>query len=191
MALVKINDTPIDDNDGFMFSSAEEWQGVICKSPGKLQRLLNSLKHGVQLHYISDGDWSTHDLVMSLIQQYQPAELFISTYAIRELPVRQLIMAMQRKEIIGINMLLDHRVKARTPEVLQLATMNLNKIVLASVHAKVTVIKSPAGSVTICGSANWTQNPRIEQGVITLDNSCADFHISWIQKQLDNGCIFD
>lgn len=191
MALVTITDIPKQDDENFIFSSNEEWQGVICKSPGKLQRLLDSLKPSVQLHYISDGDWSIYDLVMSLIQRYRPAELFISTYAIRELPVRQLIMAMHRKEIIGINMLLDHRAKARTPEVLQLAIMNLNRIVLTSVHAKVTVIKSPVGCVTICGSANWTQNPRIEQGVITLDNGCAEFHISWIQKQLENGGIFD
>ena len=69
--------------------------------------------------------------------------------------------------------------------------MNINKIVMTSIHAKVTVIRSPAGSVTITGSANWTQNPRIEQGVITLDPACADFHISWIKKAMENGELFN
>lgn len=191
MALVTINtDESREDDSSFFFEEEDNWQGVICKSPDKLQRLIAALQPGKLVHYISDGDWSTHDLVMSLLQTYKPAELFISTYALRELPVRQLILAQQRKEVTGINMLLDYRAKARTPEVFQLASMNVNSIVLTSIHAKVTVIKSEAGTVTISGSANWTHNPRIEQGTISLDKGCGEFHISWMKKVMENGELF-
>lgn len=190
MALVTIVDK-IEEDEPFLFSATESWGGVICKSPDKLQRLIDAVKPGKTVHYVSDGDWSMHDLVMSLLQQYKPAELFITTYALRELPVRQLILAQDRKEITSINMLLDYRAKARTPEVFQLASINVNRIVLTSIHAKVTVIKSAAGTVTICGSANWTQNPRIEQGIISLDEDCGAFHISWIKKALNNGELFN
>ena len=139
---------------------------------------------------MSDGDWSMHDLLMELVKQYQPAELYITTYALREFPVRQLIMAMDRKEISSVNMLLDYRAKARTPEVFQLASMNMNKIFLTSIHAKVTVMRSAKGSIAIVGSANWTQNPRIEAGVISLDDEVAKFHINWIEKIMDNAEIF-
>lgn len=191
MALFEIKtDSQPGDGSTFFHATAEKWAGVICKSPDKLQRLLNALQPEHSIHYISDGDWSTHDLVISLLQKYQPAELYISTYAIRELPIRQLVMAQQRKELSAVYMLMDYRAKARTPEVFQLASMNVEKIALTAVHAKVTVIKSPSGCATITGSANWTSNPRIEQGVISLDQDCAEFHISWIKKAIDNGELF-
>ncbi len=159
---------------------------VLCKNPHKLERLT-----GKSTHYISDGDWSMHDLVMQLLQTYKPAELFITTYALREFPVRQLILAQERKELLCVKMLLDYRAKARTPEVFQLAEMNMNKIYLTSIHAKVTVLRSAAGCVSIVGSANWTQNPRVEAGVITLDKNVAEFHINWIEKIMDNAEIFN
>lgn len=191
MAFVKTKiDAPADDADEFLFSSSEISDLVICKSPEKLQILLNSIAPGKQIHYVSDGDWSMHDLVMLLLKRYQPADLFITTYALREIPVRQLIMAAERKELVSVNMLIDYRAKSRTPEVFQLASMNINKIYLTNVHAKVTVLRAPGGSISIVGSANWTQNPRIECGVISTDISLANFHINWIEKVMSNAEIF-
>lgn len=190
MALVKTGEI-ISADDHLLHDEPELSHHVICKSPDKLLRLINSLKPGRLSHYVSDGDWSMHDLVTELLKKYQPAELYITTYAIREFPIRQLILAQDRKEITAINLLMDYRAKVRTPEVFHMANFNANRIGLTSIHAKVTVIKSPKGSVTIISSSNWTQNPRIEAGVITLDESSAQFHIDWITKKLDNGEIFD
>lgn len=164
---------------------------VICKSPDKLKRLLECISKNIHTHYVSDGDWSTHDLIMQLLQEYKPAELFLTTYAIREFSIRQLIMAMDRKELLSINLLLDYRAKVRTPEVYQLASMNMNKIYLTAIHAKVTVLRSCKGCVTIVGSSNLTSNPRIEAGVISLDDNVANFHINWIQKVMENAEIFE
>lgn len=163
---------------------------VICKGPEKLQKLLQLITGHSSVHYVSDGDWSMHDLTMELLKRYAPAELFITTYALRELSVRQIILAQQRKEIISANMLLDYRAKVQIPEVYQLASNNLNKINLVKIHAKVTVIRGAKGSVSIVGSANWTTNPRIECGVVSMDKGLADFHINWIQKIMENAEVF-
>jgi hypothetical protein len=128
---------------------------------------------------------------MQLLKQYKPADLFMTTYAIREFPIRQLTMAMDRKELLSVNMVLDYRAKVRTPEVYQLANMNVNKIHLSAVHAKVTVMHSCKGCITIIGSCNLTSNPRIEAGVITMNEDVAAFHINWIQKLMDNAEIFE
>lgn len=175
----------------FVFTSEEITEMVICKGPEKLQVLLNSIEKNKQIHYVSDGDWSMHDLVMCLLKKYYPADLYMSTYAIRETPIRQLIMAMERKELLSVQMLLDYRAKTRTPEVFQLASLNANKIFLTNVHAKVTVLRSAAGSITIVGSSNWTSNPRIEAGVVSLDDWVAEFHTNWMQKAMDNAEIFN
>lgn len=190
MALVKTSEI-ISEDDVMLNNETGLSHHVICKSPDKLLRLINSIHPGNITHYISDGDWSIHDLVTELLKKYQPAELYITTYAIREYPIRQLILAQDRKEISAIYLLMDYRAKIRTPEVFHMANFNVNRIGLTSIHAKVTVIKSPKGFVTIISSSNWTQNPRIEAGVITLDESSAQFHIDWIMQKLNDGEIFE
>lgn len=164
---------------------------VICKSPEKLKSLLAAIEPGKTVFYISDGDWSMHDLVMELLKKYQPADLFISTYALREYPVRQLILAIDRGEINSLNMLLDYRAPVRTPEVFEMAKMNCSRIGLINIHAKITVIESPQGCVTITGSANWTKNPKVESGTISCSPDIAHFYRETLKSLLDNAPVFD
>jgi hypothetical protein len=191
MAFVKTSIAGSQPEDPFFIPGDRDEDFVICKSPDKLKSLLSALKKDKQLHYISDGDWSLHDLIMELLKEYKPAELYLTTYAIRELAIRQLVMAMERKELLSVHMIADYRAKVRTPEVYQLAHMNMNKICLHSIHAKVTVIRSAVGCVTILGSCNLTSNPRIEAGVISQNVDIANFHINWINKIMDNAEIFE
>jgi hypothetical protein len=190
MAFVKTNKVEQSKDEDFFIAGSGNEDFVICKSPDKLKRLLSALHPDRDVHYISDGDWSLHDLIMQLLKEYRPAELFLTTYAIREFSIRQLIMAMDRKELTAINMLLDYRAKVRTPEVYQLANMNVNKICLMAIHAKITVMRSPKGCVTIVGSTNLTSNPRVEAGVISLNPGVAAFYINNIQKLMNNAEIF-
>ena len=180
---------PVATGDHF-FSASAKADFVVCKGPQKLKLLLDQLQPGKVTFYLSDGDWSMHDLVMQLIKRFQPAELYITTYALREFSVRQLILAIDRKEITAVNMLLDYRAPIRTPAVHTMAAMNF-KIFLLSVHAKVTVIRSPAGCVTITGSANWTTNPKLESGVISLDPELAAWYIENIKKVMADAKIFE
>lgn len=163
---------------------------VICKNPDKLKRLLSAIYQNKNVHYVSDGDWSMHDMLNELTKIYSKATLYITTYAIREFAIRQMITGLEDKRIEQVNMLLDYRAKTRTPEVYQLASMNLTKIFLTSIHAKVCIIKSPAGYISIVGSANWTQNPRVECGVISTEKNTALFHIEWIEKLMNNAELF-
>lgn len=179
------------DENTFLHSSGQSEDFVICKNPEKLAALLSKLNKEKQLHYVSDGDWSTHDMINQLLKQLKPAELYLTTYAIREFSIRQIVLAMERKELISVNMIADYRAKMRTPEVYQLAANTMNKICLHSIHAKVTVLRSPYGCATIVGSSNLTSNPRIEAGVISLDPEVANFHINWITKIMENAEIFE
>lgn len=163
---------------------------VICKNPDKLKRLIGTIETRKTVHFVSDGDWSMHDLVIELLKKYNPADVYITTYALREHSVRQLLLAQQSGHIKSVCMILDYRAKVRTPEVFQLASMNFNKIHLFGIHAKVTVISSEVGEISIIGSANWTSNPRVECGIITMDTKAATFHKSWISKICEHAEIF-
>ena len=193
MGLFKIGDLnqPADQVGEFLFLSEDNSDFVVCKSPDKLRKVLASLEVEKMVEFVTEGDWSLIDMVMQLLKKYQPADLFIATYAIREFPIRQLILAQERQEIKSINMLLETRAKVRTPDVYHMASMNVNKICLTDLHAKATVIRSPAGSVTITGSQNYTANPRLENGMISLSEKRAKFNINWIQTKMNNAEILD
>ena len=192
MALLEFNST-IDNKPDMsaVFSvSTQQENAVICKSPGKLKLLLDKIIPGTSIHYVSKGDWSMHDLVMQLINKNSPAEVYLSTYAIRETPLRNLIIAQQKGLITSLNMLIDYRAKVRTPEVYQLAKINANKIFLIAIHAKVCVIKSENSTISIVTSSNWTTNPKIEAGVVSTDKTIGNFHIDWMVQTMNNAEIF-
>ncbi len=181
---------PANDDQDELIIDDEAEDFVICKNPEKLQLLLKAIEGGKSVHYLSKGDWSMHDLISQLLQKFNPAELFITTYALREFAVRQIILAQDAGKLTAVNMILDYRAKIRTPEVFQLASQNINKICLYGIHAKVTVLKSDKGCITIVGSANWTSNPRVECGVVSMNKNLAEFHINWIKKIMENAEVF-
>ncbi|HRN79980.1 MAG TPA: hypothetical protein PKY29_04475 [Ferruginibacter sp.] len=184
MALVKINS--ISDaatiNNHFVTVQVNE-HTVVCKAPEKLKVLIDALQPNCCTHYVSDGYWSMHDLVMSLLKKYnQPADLYITTYAIREYAVRQLLFAAESGLLKKINLLVDYRAKVRTPEVFQLIENVMSEVFLTRVHAKVCVIKLPDLIISIVGSSNWTTNPKIEAGTISLNKEVGEFNIKWITE---------
>lgn len=191
MALIKtgIKEEKLSAGD-FIHASKSNDDFVVCKRPDKLKLLLEKIKTENNIHFISSGDWSMHDLLTELLNDHGPAELYFTTYSIREFAVRQILNAIEAGKITAVTLLLDYKARARTPDVFILAEMNFNKIYLTSVHAKVTVLKTAIGYITIVGSANWTTNPRIEAGIISKDEAAGKFHIDWINKTLENAQLF-
>lgn len=163
---------------------------IICKSPAKLKTLVDSMLQATTIQFVSDGDWSMHDLFNALLPHYAPCELWFSTYTISEFAIRQIVQAQLKKDLLSVHMLIDYRAKVRTPEAFHLAENNVNRIRLTPCHAKVMVIRSNKGCISVVCSANWTKNPRIEAGVISRNEQLAAFHIDWLNKTLDNADIF-
>lgn len=192
MAIIEIGGTKDDivEASEFLYEDAEALDFVLCKSPDKLKLLLEAIQSGKQIHFVCNGDWSLHDLLVELLKEYAPASIYLTTYSIKEFAVRQLINAIEKKQLIGVTLLLENRSTSRNDSLYQMAQENFCKIGLTSIHAKITVIESPKGFITINGSQNLTSNPRIETGVISTSEKLAKFHIDWIQKCIDNVEIF-
>jgi hypothetical protein len=53
------------------------------------------------------------------------------------------------------------------------------------------VIENDEWSITINGSANYTNNPRIEAGCIIPLKASAEFHRKWILELLEKGEPFE
>lgn len=56
---------------------------------------------------------------------------------------------------------------------------------IANSHAKVYALTNGADHITVSGSGNWSDNPRIENYIISNSKERFDFHLSWMQKIAD------
>ena len=167
---------------------------IICrlgKASKKVSEVIGNVKMGESIHYASIGDWSMHDLLFHLLKQTGPAKVYISTWSVSENAVRMLIDKMNNGEITKMSAVFDWRVKMRRPEAFELAKFNISDIRLTTCHAKVTVIENDEWNISIVGSANYTNNPRIESGVISCDKTASGFHKFWITEEIKVSDPFD
>ena len=163
----------------------------LAKATQALVDAIPSIEKGESIHYVSMGEWSTHDLIAHLLKFTGPAHLYACTWSITEHPIRQLVRMGSAGELISINMLMDWRTKVRCPEALQLARANFAEIKVANCHAKVSVLQNDDWKISIVGSANYTNNPRIEAGVIVDDEQIAAFHKEWISAEMAGANPFE
>lgn len=190
MGYVKLKSGEAKDEEKMFEAFTGDNHTVICRKPKKLERLVNAIEYGKSVHYLSDGYFSLHDLVITLVKKYAPVKVYFSTYAIRELPCRQLMMCRRDKLITSIYCVIDYKAQVRSAEVKAMAELNFDYIALRPIHAKVCVIQNEKISLSITGSSNWTVNPKVEAGVITECKKVAEFHKLWIRKMIANEPVF-
>ncbi len=157
---------------------------VLGKALSRVQEVIGTVTMGESLHYVSIGEWSMHDILFHLLSQTGPADVYIATWSVSEDAVRQLIQKVTDGSITRLYGILDWRVKVRRPEAFELARFNVADLRLTTCHAKVTVIRNEAWGIAIVGSANYTNNPRIEAGVIACDFDVASFHQDWMASEI-------
>ena len=157
----------------------------------RAKEVIGQISHDETIHYVSAGEWSAHDLLFHLLEQTGPAVVHIATWSITENPARQLVKRLNSGQIVKLNIIFDWRVKVRCPAAFELTKFNSADVRLTTCHAKVTIIENEEWQVAIVGSANYTNNPRIEAGVIACDKRIADFHKNWILQELKNSNPFD
>lgn len=152
----------------------------------KLEDTLTLLKDGSCIHWVSDGDWSMHELMIGVLRLAGPAELFISTYAVTEMPARMIADLVQQKVIKKLYCILDKRIDVRSASAFNVVKSACTRLELVNTHAKVTVIMGKKLNVAVICSANYTTNRRYECGVIIADREVAEFHKNWILYAIDN-----
>jgi hypothetical protein len=159
---------------------------------GALESLENTLplplKQDAFYTYVSRGEWSHWELVAYLLQQYAPCTICFCTWSISELSARKLAEWLENGLLTQITALVDYRSKNRHPAAYHLASQHIARMRVTNCHAKVTVLhSSTTGYITIIGSANWTENPRIECGTIITREEVGVQHTLWIEETIENG----
>jgi len=164
---------------------------ALGKARERLSDVIGKIEQNQTIHYVTAGDWSTHDLIFYLTEQIGPVHLIGATWSISEPACIQVINALNAGKILSMRFIFDWRVKVRSPKALQLAKMNMNDIRLTTCHAKVSVLYNQNWIVCINGSANYTNNPRIESGMICTIPEIGLFHKKWIIEELHKSFPFE
>jgi hypothetical protein len=156
-----------------------------------LNDLIGKIEKGTSIHYASVSEWSQHELLRHLLNQTGPAKVWIATWSMSEPGATQVLQLCNEGMITQISCVFDWRIKIRCVVAHQIAKFNFAQIHLTTCHAKVTVIETDNFNISIVTSANYTNNPRIEAGVITESKEIADFHKAWIIETLNNSKPFE
>ena len=157
---------------------------VLAKAREQL-RVLGELKPGEDIHFASRSAWSMHDLLFYLLEQTGPAKVTLATWAISEQAVRMLLQGLEAGVILGLQALLDRRVRIRKEQVLAFAQNICSRLYLVDCHAKILLIENDQWRVSVSGSANMTKNRRIEAGVISTCPEVFTFHQHWLSQELE------
>jgi hypothetical protein len=151
----------------------------------KLKDVVSQLLPGRIVEWVSNGDWSQHELLLALLELTGPATVYISSYAFSERPARIIADLVNDGIIKSLYCLIDSRVDTRSASALTLVQNCATKCKLVDTHAKVTVIITEGRQISVIGSANYTTNHRYEAGMIIEREDSALFHQQWIMEALN------
>jgi len=168
------------------FSGESIQEMAIGKGMMALSQIMTEpFKEGQVTHFISDGCWSMHHLTQFILNSIGPSHLHLATWSVSEFSARQLVQWLTNGQLLSISGVIDFRSKNRHAEAFHLAKQNFTRLKLANCHAKITVIHNDNFKVVINGSPNWTENPRLESGTISIDNKIADRFINLIEQIIE------
>lgn len=162
----------------------------IAKAHRAIGEAFGRFEQGRDYPYASGGDWSTTELVAYMLEQTGPAELIAATWSVAEHAAVKLNAMIEDGRLTAVEMLVDWRVQVRTPSFLAVARQKFSDIRVSSCHAKAFVVRNDEWALSCVGSANFTNNPRIEAGHISTSREVAHFHTEWIRAEIQNAAPF-
>ena len=161
----------------------QSFQYVIDIKDKEIAKIIGNVDNAVA--WKSDGEFSLHELLTYLLGLSGPADLYLATWGLSAEPVNRLFELKKAGMVKSIYAMLDFRVRDRSPEAMQRLESIATEVVLLKSHAKVIAIHGEKESFCVIGSANFTNNPRIEAGVIIKGNHTTNETIKWITDAMN------
>lgn len=180
------NSIPEPENSGVLSLRSDVKNSAFLGTPEEnLKKHIGELSQKSNTHFVTLGRFSSHDLLLYLLKQTGPADVLVSTWSISELAIRNIVKKHDEGLIKSIAFLIDPRVKVRNPKPLQMLAANFT-YKLKACHAKVTTIENDSWNISIVSSANMTNNPRIERGIICPFKEIFEFDKNWISNEINS-----
>lgn len=160
-------------------------EGAELNSLTMIRETVGPISDGDAVPYFSKGAWSNHDLLEYLLEMSGPAVVWLSTWGIGEEAFRKIHHLMNQGKITELNCLFDHRISQEKAKELQLVKGMANRIVFMKNHSKVFAVQGVNASFSVFTSANFTNNPRMEAGVIFRSKTVTDFTSEFIRGEIE------
>ena len=154
----------------------------------KAIEVLNELPcTGESHHIISNGSFDYFTLIPIAIDIMKGAdEMYFSTWTMNLSNTKELFNIFDKGKVKKINALVGLYFKKRESAVFNELYEGLKKrgqrILSNENHSKITLLSNGVDFITICGSANFTANPRIEQFTIHNSKELFEFHKEWMDE---------
>ncbi|MCK6649177.1 MAG: hypothetical protein L6Q66_05950 [Bacteroidia bacterium] len=153
---------------------------ISCKASDLIKNVIGETSPGSFIEFCTAGEFSLHQLIQHLLTETGPADIYLSTWTLKEEPARVLYALKKAGLIKTLNCVFDYRIRTLDAKHFDFVQKILDSYTLTKVHAKVVSIIGENRSLAVSCSANMSNNPRIEAGVISCNSVSAEFHKTWI-----------
>ena len=158
---------------------ADDKSKTLIKSIGQLQK-------GKTTHYYSYGNFNMVRLLIHLLKQTGPANVFMTSYSFSQTSIEQLLNHRQKGNILSFRVIVDNRVKTMSPIPFQMLSTAFDYR-CTSIHAKVALIWNDNWNITVVTSQNATDNPKLERGTIFTDIETFNFDKNALENEFLRG----
>jgi len=158
---------------------ADDKSKTLIKSIGQLQK-------GKTTHYYSYGNFNLVRLLIHLLKQTGPANVFMTSYSFSQTSIEQLLNHRQKGNILSFRVIVDNRVKTMSPIPFQMLSTAFDYR-CSSIHAKVALVWNDKWNISVVTSQNATDNPKLERGTIFTDIETFNFDKNALENEFLRG----
>jgi hypothetical protein len=156
-----------------------------------IEAKFGKLEQNKTLHFVSGGLWSLTDIVHYTLKNTGRAKLIGYSWSFTAPAAQKLIHLKSIGLIEEMSFLLDYAMSKWSKGAVSLIEPHSVKVTTTQIHAKGFVIWNDEWRVACITSMNFSNNPRIEAGVISTEKSVFDFSKIWVSKAINQGEIFE
>ncbi len=171
-------------------SSPEELLQVSSRARDLLKLIFDELTPNKHIDFCTAGELSIHQIIQYALNLTGPADVYLSSWTIKEDPARALLFLKETGKIKQLFGVFDHRLNSDDAKHFHLIEKAFTQYVLTKNHSKVVVIIGQNLSICIVGSANLSNNPRIEAGFISTYSPTVEFHKQWMEQVLSGKKVY-
>jgi len=138
------------------------------------------------IHFYSHGNFNLIRLVLYILKQTGPADLFVTSYSFSRKSIEQINNRITNGSITSFKMIIDNRVRSLSPKPFQMIKASFNYRCTA-IHAKVALIWNDEWKISVTTSQNATDNPKLERGTIFPDEKVFNFDLKVLENEFERG----
>lgn len=189
MGLIDLNDITADTPEVKTHTSTNVSVQASLVAEARRQAIdetLAGLSNTEAVIFTTKGTWSMHHLAEAIIYRAgMESQMWFTTYNLTRDPAETFARLKREGYLHSIAALLDHRMMGAENSAFGVLQGIADRIGLGNVHAKILVVKGFHDTYAVIGSANFTNNRRLEAGTIFRNAPAIDSLIDYLDIEID------